>query len=216
MPTRAPSGSRYAVHARALLHDELLDAAREEMRERRWADIAMADISRAAGVSRGTLYNQFGSREQFARALVMRETGRLLDTVERTVRANRRSPLAAVQATFTVFLTAASENRMFARVLRGEAGELLALLPTHGEPLLQCAARRLRSVIIDAWPLVRPADAELLSEALVRLAFSYAAMPTKPVGRTATSVAALLGPYVEQVLSGPAPRARQGRRAEGR
>ena len=52
--------------ARELLRSTLLDAARAELASRRWTEITMADIARAAGVSRQTLYKEFGSREEFA------------------------------------------------------------------------------------------------------------------------------------------------------
>ena len=45
----------------------------------------MADIAVAAGVSRQTLYKEFGSREEFAQVLVMREAERFLDAVEQAV-----------------------------------------------------------------------------------------------------------------------------------
>jgi len=40
---------------------------------------------------------------------------------------------------------------------------------------------------------------ELLSECLVRLAISYAALPKGPASMSAASVARLLGPYVESL-----------------
>ena len=42
---------------------------------------------------------------------------------------------------------------------------------------------------------------DLLAECVVRLAISYAALPTGPAGMTAASVATLLGPYLEQVVA---------------
>jgi AcrR family transcriptional regulator len=43
----------------------------------------MVDVARAAGVSRQTLYNEFGSKDGLARALVLRETDLYLRGVER-------------------------------------------------------------------------------------------------------------------------------------
>ena len=76
-PRRQP----YPVAARELLRSSLLDAACEELRQRRWSDVTMAEVALAAGVSRQTLYKEFGSREEFAQALVLREA----DTHERAV-----------------------------------------------------------------------------------------------------------------------------------
>lgn len=53
---RAP----YAVAARELLRDTLLDAARDLLGERDWSEVTMADIATAAGVSRQTLYSELG------------------------------------------------------------------------------------------------------------------------------------------------------------
>ncbi|HTD09634.1 MAG TPA: helix-turn-helix domain-containing protein, partial [Solirubrobacteraceae bacterium] len=93
-PQRIP----YAVAARELLRNTLLDAAREELRSRRWADVTMADVALAAGVSRQTLYKEFGSREEFAQVLVMREADSFLLAVEDAVAAHLDDPTSALAA----------------------------------------------------------------------------------------------------------------------
>ncbi len=82
----------YSLAARELLRNTLLDAARDELESRRWADITMADIAGSAGVSRQTLYKEFGSRDEFAQALVLREAERFLVAVEEAVRAHLDNP----------------------------------------------------------------------------------------------------------------------------
>ncbi|HEY4452062.1 MAG TPA: TetR family transcriptional regulator [Solirubrobacteraceae bacterium] len=203
MPT-APR-TPYPVAARELLRDTLLDAASEQLHERRWSEVTMADVAIAAGVSRQTLYNEFGTREAFAQVLVMREAARFLDAVEGAVMANLDDPAVALEAAFDVFLTAAGENPLVRTIVGGEGAEqLLALFTTHGTPLVESAAERLGGVLLAGWPLVSRADAELLSECLVRLAISYAALPKGPASMTASSVATLLGPYIEQILAASA------------
>src|ERR1700722_3127505 len=98
----------YPLAARELLRDTLLDAAHDEIERRSWAEITMADVARRAGVSRQTLYKEFGSREQFAQALVLREGDRLLRAVEEAVLARLEDPAAALSAAFEVFLSAAA------------------------------------------------------------------------------------------------------------
>jgi len=198
----APSPRRqpYPVAARELLRSSLLDAAREELRQRRWADVTMADVALAAGVSRQTLYKEFGSREEFAQALVLREADSLLDAVERAMQDNRTEPANALAAAFDVYLHAAAENPLLRAVVSADgAAELLTLLTTHGEPLLERSSERLKGLLHAGWPLMRDEDAELLSECLVRLAISYAALPKGPASMSAASVARLLGPYVESL-----------------
>jgi|SRR5580693_924705 AcrR family transcriptional regulator len=197
-PARVP----YSVAARQLLRDTLLDAARDQLVSRRWADVTMADIALAAGVSRQTLYKEFRSRDQFAEALAMREADRFLLAVEDAVNAHLDDPASALAAAFDVFLNAAAQNSLVRTIVHGDgAEELLALFTTHGEPLVQRAAERLTTVMLASWPLLERPDAELLSECLVRLAISYAALPTGPASMTAASVARLLGPYIEQLIA---------------
>jgi len=97
----SPRRQPYPVAARELLRASLLDAAREELRHHRWADVTMADVATAAGVSRQTLYKEFGSREEFAQALVLREADDLLDAVEQAMKA-REEPAGALAAAFDV------------------------------------------------------------------------------------------------------------------
>lgn len=191
----------YSVAARELLRNTLLDAACHELQARRWADITMADIALAAGVSRQTLYKEFGSREEFAQVLAVREAESFLDTVEEAVNAHLTDPAKALAAAFEVFLNAAADNPLVSAIVKEDgAEELLTLFTTHGEPLVERAAQRLRAVMATGWPLLRPADAELLSDCLVRLAISYATLPKGPADVTAASVARLLGPYVESLV----------------
>ena len=78
-PSIAGSAGRpYAVAARELLRDTLFDAARRELEHRGWSEVTMADIASAAGVSRQTLYKEFGSRDEFAQAFVLREGDRFV------------------------------------------------------------------------------------------------------------------------------------------
>jgi AcrR family transcriptional regulator len=192
----------YSVAARELLRDTLLDAACHELQSRRWTDITMADIALAAGVSRQTLYKEFGSRDEFAQLLLMREATRFLESVEGAVSANLDDPAAALAAAFDVFLTAAAENPIVRTIVHGEgAEELLALFTTQGKPIVESMSERLTAVMIVGWPGVEPAGAQLLSECLVRLAISYAALPKGPASMTAASISTLLGPYIEQLLA---------------
>ena len=192
----------YAVAARELLRDSLFDGAAVLLRERDWADITMADIAAAAGVSRQTLYSEFGSRAEFAQALFLREADRFLADVERAVNSNLHDPVAALGAAFDVFLTGAAEHPLIRSVVSGDGNEsLLPYVTTQGQPVVAQAAERLAAVISAGWPHVAADAVSLLAECVVRLAISYAALPTGPAGITATSVATLLGPYLEQVVA---------------
>jgi AcrR family transcriptional regulator len=192
----------YAVAARELLRSTLLDGASKELATRPWSEITMSEIARAAGVSRQTVYNEFGSRAVFAQALVLREAARFIDAVQSTIAANAEDPRVALRATFELFLTVAAENPLVSAIVSGEgADELIALFTTRGETLVEMASARLTEVLLASWPVVPREEAELLGETLVRLAISYAALPKGAPGETAESVASLLGPYVQRLVA---------------
>ena len=201
----------YAVAARELLRNTLLDGASKELAARPWSEITMSEIARAAGVSRQTVYNEFGSRAVFAQALVLREAARFIDAVQSTIAANAEDPRVALQATFELFLTVAAENPLVSAIVSGEgADELIALFTTRGETLVEMASARLSDVLLASWPVVPREEAELLGETLVRLAISYAALPKGGPRETAESVASLLGPYVQRLVAEAAAGATHG------
>jgi AcrR family transcriptional regulator len=200
MTATAPRLS-YAQATRSLLRERLLDAADELLRERAWASISMADIAGGAGVSRQTLYNEIGSREDFAQAYILRESDRFLAAVEGAVGEHLDDPHAALRAAFEVFLNAAAENQLIQTVLAGDGSDgLLALFTTRGAPVLALATERLAGILIDGWPQVDVADLRPLADVLVRLAISHAALAAAPAERTAIAVANVLGPYVDGLL----------------
>ncbi|MER5827018.1 helix-turn-helix domain-containing protein, partial [Streptomyces mirabilis] len=65
--------------------ESLLDAAYTALAHRPWSTVRMVDVAAVAGVSRQTLYNEFGSKEGLARALVRREADGFLAGVERAL-----------------------------------------------------------------------------------------------------------------------------------
>jgi AcrR family transcriptional regulator len=189
----------YAVAARELLRDTLFDAARHELEQRAWSDVTMADVAAAAGVSRQTLYKEFGSRDEFAQAFVLREADGFIGAVEGALDAHMGDPRAALTAAFGLFLTAAAEDPLIRAAIQG-SGEMLPFVTTHGQTLVEGAAERLRWAIATRWPQAQEHDVALLAECVVRLAISYATLPVAPAGMTASSIGELFGPFIDRAL----------------
>jgi AcrR family transcriptional regulator len=191
----------YAVAAKELLRDTLCDAARDLLAERDWADVTMAQVAAVAGVSRQTLYNEFGSRQEFSQAFVLREVDRFVGAIRATVAARVDDPTAALTSAFELFLVAAEHDPLVRAIVAGDGGdELLELVTTHGEPVLERATSQLCAVILEHWDHVERTDARLLAETVVRLAISYAALPSGPSAATAASMRRLLGPFIRDAL----------------
>jgi AcrR family transcriptional regulator len=191
----------YPQAARQLLRETLFGAARDELQRRAWSEITMADVAGAAGVSRQTLYKEFGSRDEFAQAFVIHEGERFLDAVEEAVRAHLDDPRAAVGAALGVFLRSAGEDPLVRVLLSDDGtGGMLPFVTTQGMPVVQWATARLTATIEQGWPQAPQADAELLAAALVRLAISYVTAPSESPEATAAAVARLLGPFIDRAL----------------
>ncbi len=191
----------YAEAARELLRQTLFDAARDQLAERPWSEVTMSDIAAAAGVSRQTLYKEFGNRNEFGLAFVIKVGESFLDDVDRAVIANAGDPRAAVEAALEMFLRTASEDPLIKLLLSDDGtGGLLPFVTTQGLPVVQWATGRLATTIETGWPQAPKTDVLLLSEALVRLAISYITAPTESPETIATSVAELLGPFIDKAL----------------
>jgi AcrR family transcriptional regulator len=197
----------YRDAVRAMLRDRLLDAGREQLRDRTWAQVTMAEIATTAGVSRQTLYNEFGTRDEFGQALVIREGSRLLDAVEQTIAAHAADPLAALTAGLERFLTTATTDP-FVRLLLGDdgTGGLLPLLTTQSRPVLDWASERVAATIRAQWPEAASVDLGALADTLVRLAISHVTAPRDTPAKAASAITGLLAPSIERMLDTALPK----------
>ncbi|MFJ6559436.1 TetR/AcrR family transcriptional regulator [Streptomyces sp. NPDC091412] len=133
--------------------ESLLDAAYTALTRRPWAAVRMVDVAAAAGVSRQTLYNEFGSKEGFARALVRREADGYLIGVDRalTIPADPRERLTAA-AEWTV--SAARDNALVKAMLTGCWSERLPLPALAAVPSFSAVPAQRRA----DGPLPSPGD----------------------------------------------------------
>jgi AcrR family transcriptional regulator len=163
----------------------------------------MAEAASAAGVSRQTLYNEFGTRDELGQALVIRESGRFLDAVEEAIDAHSHDPLDAIREALQRFLTIAATDP-FVRLLLADngTGGLLPLVTTQSVPVLDWAGERLAGAITERWPGASKPDVRAGTDALVRLAISHAIAPRDTPARAAATITHLLAPSIKAMLQG--------------
>ncbi|MFJ4823821.1 TetR/AcrR family transcriptional regulator [Streptomyces bacillaris] len=149
--------------------EALLDAALRALGDRPWHTVRMVDVAALAGVSRQTLYNEFGTKGGLATALLRQAADRYLTGVDRALTAPAPERPAAV-ARWTV--RAARADPLVKGLLTGVWGEGLPR-PGPGVPvpgrLLAVARDRMAAA---AHPLT-PARCERV----LRLALSYVIVP---------------------------------------
>ena len=187
----------YPAAARTLLRDTIIGAVDDLARTRGWAATTMSDVAAAAGVSRQTVYNEFGSRQALVEAYVAREIETLIDEVEAAVRHNQDDAHRALRSAFELFLKLASDEPVVQLIVADYEGELMHLLTGLGQ---QLAADRVSRLIQDIWPQVGEADALLLASSLVRLAISHALVPSEDPGVVAAGVGRMLASFVDEIL----------------
>jgi AcrR family transcriptional regulator len=197
----ASARTPYPQAARQLLRETLFAAARDELQQRAWSEVTMAEVASAAGVSRQTLYKEFGSRDEFAQAFVIHEGERFMDGVEAAVREHLDDPRAAVGAALETFLRSAGEDPLVRVLLSDDGtGGMLPFVTTQGMPVVQWATARLTATIEQGWPEAPPEKARLLAETLVRLAISHVTAPSDTPQTTAAQAGELLGPFIDEAL----------------
>ncbi|OLZ67141.1 TetR family transcriptional regulator [Streptomyces sp. IMTB 2501] len=192
--------------------ESLLDAAYTALARRPWSAVRMVDVAAAAGVSRQTLYNEFGSKDGLARALVRREADGYLAGVERAL-AGPGEPRERLTAVVEWTSSAARENALIRAMLTGCWSERLPAPPLAAVPSASSvpAQRRAdgplptprdfvrivrdRAVAVLTGPTATCADTAELTrpcEMVVRLALSCVAAPPAEGGGMAEMVRAVV------------------------
>ncbi|MEE4424543.1 TetR/AcrR family transcriptional regulator [Streptomyces bugieae] len=171
--------------------DSLLDAAYTALTARAWSDIRMVEVAAAAGVSRQTLYNEFGSKEGLARALVRRETDNYLAGVARALARGgtgsprtRRDGAARVVAAAAWTLRTARANPLVRAALTGCWGDRLPPLspaagPAPAELVGRFCAQAVAALEPD-WPAEELPALGTACETAARLTLSCVVAPPAP------------------------------------
>jgi len=182
--------------------DALLDAAYDVVVAGEWESARMLDVAAAAGVSRQTLYNEFGSKDAFAQALAMREAQRFIDGTNRILdEVNPIAPGDAVAAATEWTIREASNNPLLKAVLTDDASELLPFLTTRGDAIIHAARSNIESYWSAQWPELDPADVALAAETVARLTVSYLVLPSDSPDGSAEAIATRLSHLVERLLT---------------
>jgi len=193
----------YAEASRTLLRDSVLDAMRDLLLTRDWSAITLSDVARATGISRQTIYNEFGSRQGLAQGYALRLADRLVDTVHAALDANVGDIYAALLQGFRRFFAESAADPLVISLLTGVAKpDLLQLITTDSAPIITRASQRLVSAFNQTWVVISDADAGVISRAIVRLCLSYVSMPPESDLADGADVAAdlarLMAPFVER------------------
>ncbi len=199
---RAAPRPTYPEAARSLLRNSILDAMRELLEEHDWSRITLGHVAKRAGVSRQTLYNEFGSRGGLAQGYALRLAGQLVDHVETALGQHVGDPDAALRAGLANFFLDAAGDPLIRSLLTGEVKlDLLRLITLDSEPLIDYAAERLTRTFMESWVGASEEDAGPLARTVIRIAMSFIPSPPRGDRDVPGELAMVLAPYVRQVVA---------------
>ena len=181
--------------------DLLLEAAAQAVVAGAWGRTRMADVAAGAGVSRQTLYYEFGSKDGLAQALALREAQRYMDGAESARAGHDGTPASALAASVEFTLAEAADNPLLKAVLTDDTAGLLPLVTTRAQALHDAAAERCAAELLARWPGLPAADVRLVAHVVTRLTFSHLVLPGSRPDEVAADVARL----VDRLLPVPDP-----------
>ncbi len=179
------------------VRERLLDAAQGAIERSGWSSLTMAGIADVAGVSRQTVYNEFGTKHGLAQQLALRELGRFLAVVSE--RMNGETDLVPGIRAACEGALLMGEQSLIVRTLVGSLPdehdpELLQILTTESGDIIESAVAGVKQTIVERYE--QPfTDAELsvAVEVVVRLVLSAITRPSKPPAEAAADIAWVVG-----------------------
>lgn len=182
--TGDPTRGTFRAHVR----EQVLATAHALTIERGWDRVRVAEIASLVGVSRPTIYKEFGDKQGLGDALVVREAERFLAGIRSVLSDRGGDPATAIASSVRFTLDEAAASPLLRAVLTSnrpaeslvdsvDGTGVLPLLRTSAS-LLQVASESLVGWISEQFPDLEGAEINDSVDALVRLTVSHLVLPS--------------------------------------
>lgn len=164
---------------RRRVREAVLDAAHEQAVTHGWEQLRVGAVAVAAGVSRPTLYREFGTKDAIGEALISREADRFIAGV-REVLAGHDDAARGIREGSAFTLRQAETNPLLRAVLTGERPGAVALLPyltSRSQAIVERGRDMLAAWVAGCEPGRDPGIVEEVVDAVVRLVISHLVAP---------------------------------------
>lgn len=176
----------------------LLDSAQDIIETRGWSEVTMSGVAGAAGVSRQTVYNEFGTKHGLAEQLALRELQRFLEVVRARMAAEGDLVDGIRSACEGVLLLA--EQSLIVRTIVGASpadrdNDFLTLITTESGEIVDAAVSVVEQEIGELYPptpLTAP-ELRVAVESIVRLVMSALTRSSKTPAEDAADIAWIVG-----------------------
>lgn len=180
------------------VRERLLDAAQAMIEDTGWSSVTMARIGERAGVSRQTVYNEFGTKHGLAEQLALRELERFLGVVRERMAAETTLD-DGIRAACEGALLMGEQSLLVRTIVTSlpeeQDADFLQILTTESGEIVEAAVIVVKQCVVDFYPPTPLSDAELeiAVEVVVRLVLSAITRPSKPPSDAAADIAWVVG-----------------------
>jgi AcrR family transcriptional regulator len=177
---------------RRQVREQALQVAQTLTLDKGWARVRLSEVAAAIGVSRPTLYKEFGDKNGLGEALVLQQTDQFLLGVAAVLDEHAGDARAAIAAAVDFTLAEAEASPLLHAILtaaRAGDDELLPLLTSRSQPVLAAATLALVTWFDEHFPELPAEDVADGADTLVRLVVSHLVLPSEDRAATARRLA---------------------------
>jgi len=178
------------------IRERVIEAAVEVTTTSGWSGVTMGRLAERVGVSRQTVYNEVGTKEALAEAMILGELDEFLTVVDGAFTEHPTDLVAAIEAAAGGVLEFAQGNALLKAVVTATHGsdtELLPLLTTHAGSLLD-TAKGVLAARVATYDVGLPADRLAAAiDMVVRVVLSHVMEPSGAPDETARDLAWIAG-----------------------
>lgn len=193
------TGESLRVEFRRQVRERVLEAAYAHTVDRGWEHVRVGELAVESGVSRPTLYREFGNKDGLGEALVNREADRFFAAIAAELEGDHPGTGQAIGAASRMVVEEAAANPLLRSVLSGtRAGDvgLLPFLTSRSESIREGARAILTAWLARREPHVDPATVEESVDAVVRLVISHVVAPAVDAVEVGERMTRLVDNYV--------------------
>ncbi|WP_434443918.1 TetR family transcriptional regulator [Lentzea sp. E54] len=184
----------------------IIEAAIEMTARHGWAAVTMARLAEQVGVSRQTVYNEIGSKNALADAMLAHELARFLAAIRDAFDRHTSDLVEAIHDAVRDVLELARDNllvRAIASATHGADTELVPLLTTQAESLLTEVKAMLAERVAAYRPRLTAEQVEVLIDLITRAVLSHVVQPAGTPAGTADGIAWLASRVLEEPARKP-------------
>lgn len=196
------TGESLRAEFRRQVRERVLEAAHAHTVARGWDQVRVGEIATESGVSRPTLYREFGNKDGLGEALMNREADRFFAAIAAELAGDHERTGDAVAAASRLVVAEAAVNPLLRSVLTGsrtgDAG-LLPFLTSRSESIREGARGLLAAWLAEREPGVTPSTVEEAVDALVRLVISHIVAPAVDAVEVGERMSRLIDHYIASI-----------------